>query len=165
MAIPAPLTINPLVAARLDGDTKPWTGVLILEDIELLVSGVRNGSWIEGGLGAISYGLDARSFVIDPVGTLLSYGIAWLIEHGYQRMEAVEIPGEFSRRGGILDVFSPDAEAPYRIEFLGDEIASIIHRHDTQHSLDTIADSLIGAVEQKRMRNQDNTTVIVIRAT
>jgi len=27
-------------------------------------------------------------------------------------MEAVEIPGEFSIRGGILDVFSPDAEAP-----------------------------------------------------
>ena len=37
---------------------------------------------------------------------------AWLVTHGYQRMEAVEIPGEFSRRGGILDVFSPDAEVP-----------------------------------------------------
>src|SRR5262249_6905629 len=39
--------------------------------------------------------------------------------------EAVELPGEFSRRGGILDVFSPDAEAPYRLEFFGDEIESI----------------------------------------
>ena len=36
---------------------------------------------------------------------------AWLVEHGYRRTEAVELPGEFSRRGGILDVFSPDAEA------------------------------------------------------
>ena len=50
---------------------------------------------------------------------------AWLVEHAFQRMEAVELPGEFSRRGGILDVFSLDAEAPYRIEFVGDDIESI----------------------------------------
>ncbi|MCI0641721.1 MAG: transcription-repair coupling factor [Gemmataceae bacterium] len=61
---------------------------------------------------------------------------SWLVERGFQRMEAVEIPGEFSRRGGILDVFSPDADAPYRIEFLGDEIESIRQfSPDTQRSL------------------------------
>src|SRR4029077_2685666 len=61
---------------------------------------------------------------------------AWLVERGFQRMEAVEIPGDFSRRGGILDVFSPDAEAPYRLEFLGDEIESIRQfSPDTQRSL------------------------------
>jgi transcription-repair coupling factor (superfamily II helicase) len=49
----------------------------------------------------------------------------WLVEHGFQRTDAVELPGEFSRRGGILDVYSPDAEAPYRLEFFGDEIDSI----------------------------------------
>jgi transcription-repair coupling factor (superfamily II helicase) len=49
----------------------------------------------------------------------------WLVDRGFQRTEAVELPGEFSRRGGILDVFSPDAEAPYRFEFFGDEIESI----------------------------------------
>src|SRR5262249_4924107 len=41
----------------------------------------------------------------------------WLVDHGYRRVDAVELPGEFSRRGGILDVFSPDAEAPHRLEF------------------------------------------------
>ncbi len=51
--------------------------------------------------------------------------MAWLVERGYQRMEAVELPGEFSQRGGILDVFSPDAEVPFRIEFFGDEVDSI----------------------------------------
>jgi transcription-repair coupling factor (superfamily II helicase) len=51
--------------------------------------------------------------------------LTWLVEHGFQRMEAVEVPGEFSRRGGILDVYSPDAEAPYRIELFGDEIESL----------------------------------------
>ncbi len=60
----------------------------------------------------------------------------WLVLNGLQRMEAVEIPGEFSRRGGILDVYSPDAEAPYRLEFLGDEIESIRQfAPDTQRSL------------------------------
>ncbi|MFO0966636.1 MAG: transcription-repair coupling factor [Gemmataceae bacterium] len=67
---------------------------------------------------------------------LLEGLIAWLVEHGYQRMEAIEIPGEFSRRGGILDVFSPDAEAPYRVEFVGDEIESIRQFSvETQRSL------------------------------
>ena len=50
---------------------------------------------------------------------------AWLVDHGYRNTEAVEVPGEFSRRGGILDVYSPDAEAPHRLEFFGDEIESI----------------------------------------
>jgi transcription-repair coupling factor (superfamily II helicase) len=50
---------------------------------------------------------------------------SWLVAHGYRPTEAVELPGEFSRRGGILDVFSPDAESPYRLEFFGDEIESI----------------------------------------
>ncbi len=62
--------------------------------------------------------------------------VAWLVAQGLQRMEAVEIPGEFSSRGGILDVFSPDAEAPYRLEFLGDEIESIRQfSPETQRSL------------------------------
>ena len=50
---------------------------------------------------------------------------AWLVDHGYQNTEAVELPGEFSRRGGILDVYSPDAEAPHRLELFGDDIDSI----------------------------------------
>jgi transcription-repair coupling factor (superfamily II helicase) len=49
----------------------------------------------------------------------------WLVDQGYQRSDAVELPGEFSRRGGIFDVYSPDADAPYRLEFFGDEIESI----------------------------------------
>ena len=61
---------------------------------------------------------------------------AWLVEHGFQRMEAVELPGEFSRRGGILDIFSPDAETPYRLEFFGDDIESIRQfAADNQRSL------------------------------
>jgi len=44
---------------------------------------------------------------------------------GYVREETVEGRGQFSVRGGIVDVFPPSAENPYRVEFFGDEIDSI----------------------------------------
>ncbi|MBI2917862.1 MAG: transcription-repair coupling factor [Chloroflexi bacterium] len=44
---------------------------------------------------------------------------------GYGAEHAVEVPGTFSRRGGILDVFSPHSSYPLRIEFFGDEIESL----------------------------------------
>ncbi|MBO0698230.1 MAG: transcription-repair coupling factor [Zavarzinella sp.] len=49
----------------------------------------------------------------------------WLVANGYKRVDAVELPGEFSRRGGILDIYSLDAEDPVRLEFFGDEVDSI----------------------------------------
>jgi transcription-repair coupling factor (superfamily II helicase) len=63
----------------------------------------------------------------------------WLVEHGYRRVEAVEYPAEFSRRGGIFDIFSPDAEYPYRLELFGEEIESIRQfSTQTQRSLETM---------------------------
>ena len=50
---------------------------------------------------------------------------AWLLDRGMQRAEVVEVPGEFSLRGGIFDVFPTDATEPVRIEFFGDEVESI----------------------------------------
>jgi transcription-repair coupling factor (superfamily II helicase) len=44
---------------------------------------------------------------------------------GYTRMDLVEMPGHFTRRGGILDVYSPEFDRPVRIEFFGDEIETI----------------------------------------
>ena len=40
-------------------------------------------------------------------------------------MDLVEMPGQFTRRGGILDVYSPEADRPVRIELFGDEIETI----------------------------------------
>ena len=51
--------------------------------------------------------------------------MGWLTEHGFQRCEAVEVPGDFARRGGIVDVHSNAHVDPVRIEFFGDEVASI----------------------------------------
>jgi transcription-repair coupling factor (superfamily II helicase) len=74
---------------------------------------------------------------------------AWLVGHGYRHTEAVELPGEFSRRGGILDVYSPDADAPYRVEFFGDEVESIRQfSPQTQRSLGNLpAMELMGVSE------------------
>ncbi|MBN1220367.1 MAG: transcription-repair coupling factor [Anaerolineae bacterium] len=47
------------------------------------------------------------------------------VEMGYQPEEVVEIPGSFSRRGGILDIFPPNTAMPVRIELFGDEIDSL----------------------------------------
>src|SRR5262245_10446264 len=44
---------------------------------------------------------------------------------GYERREPVEMVGEYSIRGGIVDVFSPESSHPVRIELFGDEIESI----------------------------------------
>ncbi|MCI0702299.1 MAG: transcription-repair coupling factor [Planctomycetia bacterium] len=49
----------------------------------------------------------------------------WLVANGYKRVEAVEYPGEFGRRGGICDIFPPDSADPVRLEFFGDEVESI----------------------------------------
>ncbi len=52
-----------------------------------------------------------------------------LVQHlesiGYERREPVEMVGEYSIRGGILDVFPAEAARPVRVEFFGDEIESI----------------------------------------
>ncbi|MDR4496895.1 MAG: transcription-repair coupling factor [Candidatus Scalindua sp.] len=49
----------------------------------------------------------------------------WLVKGGFERTRMVELPGEFSLRGGILDIFPHTSEKPYRIEFFGDEVESI----------------------------------------
>jgi transcription-repair coupling factor (superfamily II helicase) len=48
-----------------------------------------------------------------------------LLRCGYTRTQQVEGPGQFSRRGGILDFFSPAYTQPVRIEFWGDDIDSM----------------------------------------
>ena len=50
---------------------------------------------------------------------------AHLASVGYTQVDLVEMPGQFTRRGGILDVYSPEFDRPVRIEFFGDEIETI----------------------------------------
>lgn len=51
--------------------------------------------------------------------------VAWLVDHGYERLDRVESPGDVARRGEIVDVFMPGEPQPHRVQFDGDEIESI----------------------------------------
>lgn len=51
--------------------------------------------------------------------------VAHLESIGYERRDPVEMVGEYSMRGGILDVFPPESAKPVRIEFFGDQIESM----------------------------------------
>ena len=61
---------------------------------------------------------------------------AWLAERGFDSVPQVSAPGEYSRRGGILDIFPYVADLPARLEFFGDEVDSIrLFDPDTQTSV------------------------------
>ncbi len=62
---------------------------------------------------------------------------------GYTRSDVVEMPGEYAVRGGILDVYPPEAERPVRVELFGDEVDSI-RRFDPQ----TQRSSAAGVMEE-----------------
>ncbi len=49
----------------------------------------------------------------------------FLFEYGFRQNDFVFVPGDFSVRGSIIDVFSYSSEYPYRIDFFGDEVDSI----------------------------------------
>ncbi len=57
------------------------------------------------------------------------YDTAMLLEHlltvGYTRVDVVEMPGQVTLRGGIMDVYSPEMDRPVRIDFFGDEIETM----------------------------------------
>lgn len=59
-----------------------------------------------------------------------------LFEYQFKRVDFVTEPGEFSVRGGIVDVFSFSHDEPYRIEFFGDEVDSI-RTFDVESQLST----------------------------
>jgi len=48
-----------------------------------------------------------------------------LITFGFERAEQVMIPGQFAMRGGVADIFAPEGQEPYRVEFFGSEIDSV----------------------------------------
>jgi transcription-repair coupling factor (superfamily II helicase) len=78
--------------------------------------------------------------------------VAWLVDGGFERVEAVDLPGQFARRGGIVDIYAPlvserilsgrqsedfstEGGEAIRIEFFGDTIESIREINlDTQRS-------------------------------
>jgi len=96
-----------------------------------------------------------------------------LFEYQFNRVDFVTEPGEFSVRGGIVDVFSFSHDEPYRLEFFGDEVDSIrTFDVETQLSSDQVKKiSLMPNVENKALEEHRDTflkyiaskTLIVIK--
>ncbi|SDH88958.1 RHS repeat-associated core domain-containing protein [Actinokineospora alba] len=71
---------NPLIAQRQDSTTA-ISGIGIAESAVDLHNGIESKSWVEAGIGGVGTGLEMLSLALDPVGTLLSYAVSWLMEH------------------------------------------------------------------------------------
>jgi uncharacterized protein YukE len=88
---------NPLVAksespsgpmTNMGSSSNEWdninaqsSGAGILNDVASTITDARNGDWLNLGVDAVTDGLDLLGAVMDPLGTLASAGVGWLIEH------------------------------------------------------------------------------------
>lgn len=84
-----------------------------------------------------------------------------LVIMGYTREDSVECIGQFAMRGGILDVFPPGSENPYRLEFFDDETDSI-REFDTytQRSLDKIDTARVTPVREAIITDEKRDAII-----
>jgi transcription-repair coupling factor (superfamily II helicase) len=81
--------------------------------------------------------------------------LAKLVELDYDDEFEVNVEGEFSRRGGIIDIFSPHCDYPARIEFWGDQVESIrSFSPETQRSTGPLDEYLI--ISRSGLGNEDD---------
>ncbi len=80
-----------------------------------------------------------------------SYLIEWLDNKGYERVDIVWSPGQYTYRGGIVDFFDPKDAWPTRVEFFDEEIESMrFFATDTQRSVRSFAKGGIHALSSRR---------------
>lgn len=81
---------------------------------------------------------------------------ARLTAAGYSRTDLIEGAGQYSVRGGIVDVFPPSSPKPYRIEFWGDSVDSISEFDtDTQRRTDTLPEIRISPASETLFDNDE----------
>lgn len=113
----------------------PWSQETIRERVRVLASLVRQPSQRRIVVASVQSLLTPLPAPEQLRGRLLmvrpGYQIAlsdltrYLVDNGYQQATVVEVPGTFSRRGGIVDVFPATASSPVRVEFFGDLVDSL----------------------------------------
>lgn len=80
---------NPLVAARVDSTTW-YSGIGIAETLDMLIGGVKSGSWIDGTLGGVGTATEGAVWVLDPIGALVAAGFGWVVEHVQPLSDALD---------------------------------------------------------------------------
>ena len=129
-----------LIKSLTNGDASP----VIVASVASLLQPLPSKTEVAGQSRTITVGqtLDVEAFV------------TWLTEQGFHHTSAVELPGEFSNRGGILDVFAPDWGGPIRIELFDDEVESLRQFDSgTQLSLADVAQVEITVLDSSTTRD------------
>ncbi len=108
-------TLTALAAYHLPFVEKPETPPIIIASARSLMTRTMPRRDYLKACKKLSVGQDVKSDLL-----LRSWS-----EMGYQRVNTVLEPGQFSKRGGILDVWPPAEKLPIRLDFFGDEIETI----------------------------------------
>src|SRR5699024_3738537 len=86
----------------------------------------------------------------------LEESLRMLVAMGYEHVSMVTSPGEFSRRGGIIDIYPITSKHPIRIELFDDEIDSIRYFDgETQRSLEKVQEKTIGPATELLLTEED----------
>lgn len=80
---------NPLVA-EAHSSTTWYTGLGLAEDAMQISAGIHDNSWVDGTLGGVGGSLDVLGMAIDPFGSLMAWGVSWLMEHVKPLKEALD---------------------------------------------------------------------------
>ncbi|MFD1258424.1 transcription-repair coupling factor [Mucilaginibacter terrae] len=85
----------------------------------------------------------------------------FLIEYDFERVDFVYLPGQFSIRGGIVDIFSFSHDLPYRVEFFGDHIESIrTFEIESQLSAEKVKSVTIVPNVQSKFLTENNISIL-----
>jgi len=135
-----------IAAAMARQASSPPSGLIISTSIQALIQPVPDPGALEQGQLTIAAGQTCEP------DRLVEQLYTW----GFESVDRVDMPGQFARRGGIVDVFAPTCQAsamrwgrvdrpePYRIEFFGDAVESIRAIDlDSQRSTDTVEQIII----------------------
>lgn len=86
----------------------------------------------------------------------IDHYLAQLVDMGYERVDMVTTPAEFSMRGGIIDIYPPTEKHPIRIELFDDEIDSVRYFDaDTQRTLERLTDCKVGPATELLLTKED----------
>lgn len=140
------------------------SGDLRWERLKVIREMLRRGNRI------IVTSIDSLAAKFPPLNTFLEYMFTFkvgdvlnledmtrkLIECGYERVDMVENKGQFSVKGGILDIFPPEYMYPYRLELFGDEIDSIRSFNlQTQRSIEKASSIEIFPAKEIILKEED----------
>lgn len=110
---------------------------------------------------ATSKELNKKSFIINKGDNIKQQVISeTLLSFGFLRVDFVFEPGQFSLRGGIIDIFSFSTNYPVRLDMFGDEIESI-RKFDinTQRSTDTL--EMIDVIANIKLSGNENSLISI----